>query len=84
MQQIVTIGPKSQVVIPKSVRKLTPEFKPGKKVTVRSLNTRSVIIESADEDWATSTYGMHKKVWQGVDATEYIRKLRDQWEEGAQ
>ena len=81
MQQIVTIGPKSQVVIPKNVRKLTPELTVGKKVTVRALSPKSVIIESVEKDWVASTYGMHKKVWQGVDATEYIRKLRDQWEE---
>lgn len=83
MQQIVTIGPKSQVVIPKQVRKLTPELKVGKKVTVRSLGPKSVIIESVDEDWVSSTYGMHKKVWQGVDATEYIQSLRNQWQEKA-
>lgn len=83
VQQIVTIGPKSQVVIPKSIRKLSPALQPGKKVTVRSLSPKSVIIESADEDWAASTYGMHKKIWQGVDATDYIRKLRDQWEKNA-
>lgn len=80
MQQIVTIGSKSQVVIPKSVRKLTPKLKPGKKVLVRPLNSHSVIVESIEENWVDSTYGMHQKVWQGVDATEYIRKLRDQWE----
>lgn len=84
MQQIVTIGPKSQVVIPKSVRELTPGLKVGKKVLVRSLGPQSVIVESVDENWVDSTYGMHKKVWQGVDATEYIRNLRDQWEKKAQ
>lgn len=80
MQQIVTIGSKSQVVIPKSVRKLTPNLKPGKKVIVRPLSSQSVIVESVDENWVDSTYGMHKKVWQGVDATEYIKTLRSQWE----
>ena len=80
MQQIVTIGSKSQVVIPKEVRKLTPELKTGKKVRVRVLNPRAVIVEAVDQDWVSSAYGMHQKVWQGVDATEYIKKLRDQWE----
>lgn len=81
MQQVlVTIGPKSQVVIPKEVRKVVPEFKPGKKVIVRSLDSRSVIVELPVKDWVGQTYGMHKKVWRGVDATSYIRKLREEWE----
>lgn len=83
MQQIVTIGPKSQVVIPKGVRELTPRLKVGKKVVVRSLSPQSVIVEAVDEDWVESTYGMHKKVWQGVDATVYIKNLRNQWEKKA-
>lgn len=81
MQQIVIIGSKSQVVIPKSVRKLTPNLKPGKKVLVRSLSPQSVIVESVEENWVDSTFGMHKKVWQGVDATKYIKSLRDQWKQ---
>lgn len=77
---MVTIGPKSQVVIPKEVRKLTPGLKVGQQVVVRALSPHAVIVESVDKNWVDSTYGMHKKVWQGVDATEYIKKLRDQWE----
>lgn len=76
---MVTIGPKSQVVIPKEVRKVVPSLKPGQKVTVRPLDSRSVIVELPAKDWVGQTYGMHKKVWQGVDASSYIRKLREEW-----
>lgn len=80
MQQVtVTIGPKSQVVIPKKVREIASELKPSKKVVVRALNSHSVIIEVPIKDWVKETYGMHKKIWDGVDATDYIRKLRDEW-----
>ena len=80
MQQItVTIGPKSQVVIPKRVREIASELKPSKKVIVRALNSHSVIIEIPTHDWVRETYGMHKKIWDGVDATDYIRKLRNEW-----
>lgn len=78
-QQTVTIGPKSQVVIPKEVREIASELKPSKKVVVRALNSRSVIVEIPIKDWVGETYGMHKKIWDGVDATGYIRKLRDEW-----
>ena len=79
-QAVVTIGPKSQVVIPKTVRDIASELKPRKKVVVRALNTYSVIVEIPTKDWVAETYGRHKKIWQNVDATEYIRKLRDEWE----
>lgn len=80
MQQItVIIGPKSQVVIPKKVREIASELKPSKKVIVRALNSRSVIVEVPIKDWVEETYGMHKKIWDGVDATDYVRKLRDEW-----
>ena len=78
MQQIlVTIGPKSQVVIPKNIREVMPELKPGRKVAVRSIDARSVIVEVLPKDWVAQTYGMHKNVWKGVDATYYIHKLRN-------
>lgn len=81
--QLITIGPKSQVVIPKNVRNLVPELKPGKKVTVRALDARSVIVELPAKDWVTETYGMHEKIWKHIDATEYIHKLRSQWQQKA-
>ena len=27
--------------------------------------------------------GLGKEIWEGVDATEYVRKLRDDWDERA-
>lgn len=79
-QTIVTISPKSQVVIPKKVRKIASELKPHKRVAVRALSPYSVIVEVPPKDWTSETYGMHKKIWEGVDATEYIRRLREEWE----
>lgn len=79
-QTTVIIGPKSQVVIPKRVREIASELKPSKKVVVRALNSRSVIVEIPIKDWVGETYGMHKNIWNDVDATDYIRKLRSEWE----
>lgn len=75
----VTVGPKSQVVIPKNVRKIATKLRPGKKVSVRPLSSESVIIEVKPASWTRHTYGMHKDIWQGIDATEYIRNLRKEW-----
>lgn len=79
LDEYVTIGPKSQVVIPKKARKIASKLYPGKKVTVRPINQYSVIIEAKPASWTKETYGMHKKIWQGVDAVEFIRNLRDEW-----
>lgn len=75
----VTIGSKSQVVIPKKVRKIATRFRPGKKVMVRPLSSGSVIIEVKPSSWARETYGMHKDIWRGIDAAEYIRNIRKEW-----
>ena len=78
----VTVGPKSQVVIPKKVRQIATKLRPGKKVLVRPLTPYSVIIEAKPANWTKETYGMHKSIWQGVDAVEYIRTLRKEWTQG--
>ncbi len=75
----VTVGPKSQVVIPKNVRKISSKIRPGRKVIVRAISDSSVIIEVKSANWAKETYGMHKDIWQGIDAVEYIRNLRKEW-----
>lgn len=77
----VTVGPKSQVVIPKNVRKVAEMIRPGKKVTVRPMSKSSVIIEVCPVSWTKETYGMHKDVWRGIDATDYINTLRNEWTE---
>lgn len=79
-QATVTIGPKSQVVIPKKVREVVPGLRPGTKVIIRALDTSSVLVEVPAKNWVNETYGVHKKIWQGVDATKYILKLRAEWE----
>lgn len=75
----VTVGPKSQVVIPKDVRKIASKIRPGKKVMVRPISDSSVIIEVRPTSWTKETYGMHKDIWREVDAVEYIRNLRKEW-----
>ena len=77
----VIVGPKSQVVIPKNVRKIATKLRPGKKVMVRPISDSSVIIEVRPANWTKETYGMHKDIWQGIDASEYIRTLREEWEQ---
>lgn len=78
---LVTVGPKSQVVIPKNVRKIATKIHPGKKVLVRPLSSGSVLIQAKPDSWVKETYGMHKTIWEGVEATDYIRTLREEWKQ---
>ncbi len=77
----VTVGPKSQVVIPKNVRIIADKIKPGRKVSVRALSKSSVIIEARPASWAKETYGMHKDIWKGVNAVSFINLLRQEWKQ---
>lgn len=79
IQTTVTVGPKTQVVIPKNVRKIAENIRAGKKVIVRPLSKSSVIIELVTGKWTKETYGMQKNVWKGIDASEYIDTLRKEW-----
>lgn len=79
LETYVTVGPKSQVVIPKKVRKIASKLRPGKKVLVRPLSANAVMIEVKPTSWTKETYGMHKDIWQGIEATEYIHNLRKEW-----
>lgn len=78
-QSIVTISPKSQVVIPKSVRAITHALKPGTKVIVHPLTAGSILIEEKPKDWVEETYGMQKQLWKGINTTKYIDQLRQSW-----
>ena len=42
-------------------------------------------LENGDEDGRPHSilelHGLGKEIWQGVDGDEYVRKVRDEWEE---
>lgn len=76
----VTVGPKSQVVIPKKVRQVAYKIKKGVKALVVPVDDRTVMVSVKPKNWVVETYGMFKGMWKG-DATKLIRKLRDEeWE----
>lgn len=75
----ITIGERYQAVIPKKVRKIAKKMKAGAKATVMPLDDQTVLISIKPKSWVKETYGMHKKIWQGIDATEYIQTLRNEW-----
>lgn len=71
-----TIGARYQVVIPKSERRRL-KLKPGLKVDVHAENDRIVIYPVANQSWR----GIGKDIADGVDASDYVKRLREEWEE---
>lgn len=71
-----TIGARYQVVIPKNERRRL-KLKPGLKVDVLAEKDRIVICPIAKQSWR----GIGKDIADGVDASDYIKRLRDEWGE---
>lgn len=79
MQQLVTVGPKYQVVIPKIVRNKLG-VKPGDKVSIAAKSKTQAEIKVRPKSWTQSSLGIAKEAWKGIDTTKYLEKLRNEWE----
>ncbi len=76
----VTVGSKYQTVIPKKIRKNIKDLKPGAKVVVKSLDTKTVVIKTEAKNWLERTRGMMTQAWKGIDTTKYLNNLRNDWD----
>lgn len=74
----VTVSSKYQVVIPKVVREAL-DLHPGDQLLVEIENNK-VVMRPRPQSYAKHLRGLHKEVWEGVDATEYVKKERESWE----
>ena len=79
MQQ-VTIGTKYQIVIPKEIRNKVKGLMPGSKVIVRRLDNETIAIKTEEKNWLERTRGMMKDAWKGIDTTQYLENLRNEWD----
>lgn len=77
----VTVGPKYQIVIPKSVRRKIKGLKPGSKVSVKAVDDETVKIKTEPEKWLERTYGLMSDAWRGVDTEAELKKIKNEWEE---
>lgn len=78
--QIVTVGTKYQIVIPKDVRKKIKGLKPGDKVGIYSVDQETVTIKAEPKNWLERTRGIAKEAWKGIDTTKYLEDLRNEWD----
>lgn len=78
--QIVTVGSKYQIVIPKEVRKQLKGITPGAKVAISASKNKLEVVPKQD-NWVERTRGIMKNAWQDLDPAAEIDKMRDEWEE---
>lgn len=78
--QVVTIGSKYQVVIPKEVRKRVKNLKPGNKLKVYSTDEETIIIRATNKSWVEENYGSLKKYWTKIDPIKELEDMRNEWD----
>lgn len=79
--QLITIGTKNQIVIPKEVRTKIKGLKPGKKVMIYPINDTTMGIKVDNKNWLSNTQGIAAKAWENIDTTKYLEQLRNEWHE---
>ena len=82
--QLVTVGTKYQIVIPKEVRKKIKGIKPGSQVGLYPVDEQTVSIKVPSKNWVEESYGFMKDAWKGIDPIKEIEKMGDEWEERLQ
>ena len=74
---MIKISSKYQIVIPREVREKL-NLKTGDRLIIKT-NNGKIIIYPQPKSYAKYTLGLGKEIWEGIDATEFIRKERETW-----
>lgn len=77
MQTAVTMSRKNQIVVPREAREKL-HLQPGQQLLVLSKDDRIVLIPRP-ANFTDKMSGLHKEVWQGIDAEDYLASERDRW-----
>ncbi len=78
MKAVVTLSSKNQIAIPKPARKKLG-IGPGDQLII-DVEKDSLILKPRPKSYSKHLRGLHRAIWHGVDAAEYIRKERETWE----
>jgi AbrB family looped-hinge helix DNA binding protein len=74
---MVKVSSKYQIVIPREAREKL-NLKTGDKLIIKADNEK-IIIYLQPKSYAKYSLGLGKEIWQGVNATEYVKKERQTW-----
>ena len=78
MNNIVKVGKRYQIVIPKKIREQL-----GVKIEdelIVSVRNSWIVIQLRPRRYSEYMQGLGKDVWKEVEAAEYVRKERQAWE----
>jgi len=74
---MVKVSSKYQIVIPREAREKL-DLKAGDKLIIKA-NNEKITIYPQPKSYAKYSLGLGKEIWQGVNATEYVKKERQTW-----
>lgn len=77
MASRVKVSKKHQIAVPSEVRRLLG-IKSGDTL-IAEVRDRSIVLTPLPQDHCSALLGLHKEIWQGLDAMEYVRKEREAW-----
>jgi len=77
MKMMITVSSKYQIVIPREAREKL-DLKAGDKLIIKA-NDDKIVIYPQPKNYAKYSLGLGKKIWQRIDATEYVKKERQTW-----
>ncbi|MBA7561139.1 AbrB/MazE/SpoVT family DNA-binding domain-containing protein [Candidatus Atribacteria bacterium 1244-E10-H5-B2] len=77
MKNMVKVSSKYQIVIPREAREKL-DLKAGDKLIIKA-NNEKITIYPQPKSYAKYSLGLGKEIWQGVNATEYVKKERQTW-----
>jgi AbrB family looped-hinge helix DNA binding protein len=78
MSTTVTLSSKNQIVVPKEARDQL-NIGPGQELLVLCKADRIVLIPRP-ADFAVRAAGLHKEIWEEINAGSYLDTERDSWE----
>jgi len=73
----VKVSRKNQIAVPAAVRRQLG-IRPGDRLTVE-VEGAKVILRPEPQSHLDRLINLAPEIWEGVDAAEYIRELRDEW-----
>lgn len=73
----VKVSSKNQIAVPAEVRRQL-RIKNGDILMVEIVGDHLMLTREPD-NWVEYLRGLHKEVWDGIDAQEYVKRERDAW-----
>jgi AbrB family looped-hinge helix DNA binding protein len=75
----VKVSTKHQIVVPRTARRALG-IKAGDRLSVE-VTPEGVILRPRARRAGARLRGLGSDIWQGVDPVEYVRRLRQEWDE---